>query len=474
MSRIAIMGDTHLLMSFHEKYDKFVEFSRFIEQVQADEPISIALLGDFVDKRQFLQGRLITWGEGSEYQIKIEKMIESTNINWYAMNGNHDDERVYPSIEKATPNFKVVAITKKGENGSNIEPVEIGNINAWFAPIPHDAAAQVTKEAFQELARRKSIFTKNTKPHVLFLHINMIHRGQDTGIDDDILDIVASNFDRVINAHEHVYGVHKKKKNVIYMPASFPTWVVKDRGFVKKYAFKDGTLQETSKFRNPFGYLLLDDETLEVEFKQFPPAMANVEVIYDVTSASISQVRGDWQTIAEDIHHELVASGKFNNMLILPVLTGTIEPAISFTFNNDVAAVFNAFTNIYVHAFVPDENLVQPSYSIDKLRNERLPTRETAFQNTKDQVADIVKKLGEKQIDVNPENIIDIISKIENIGTAFFIEKSKSLNAAKYIGGVIENILPELNRTFDSSIEMASIDPVLGLAMKAKSNKKGE
>ena len=302
----------------------------------------------------------------------------------------------------------------------------------------------------------------------------MIHRGQDTGIDDEILDIVASNFDLVIDAHEHVYNIHKKKKNVIFMPASFPTWVVKDRGFVKKYAFKDGTLQETSKLRNPFGYLLLDDETMAVEFQQFSPSMANVEVLYDVTGASISQVRADWRTITDNIYQELVASGKFTDLLVLPVLTGTIEPAISFTFNNDIATVFNAFTNIYVHDFVPDENLVQPSYSIDQLKNERLPTRETAFQKTKSQVADIVKKLGEKQIDVNPENIIEIISKIENLGNAFFMLKSKGLNAAKYISGVIENILPELNNTFGSSIDMAAIDPVLGLAMKAKSNKKGE
>lgn len=474
MSKIAIMGDTHLLMAFHEKYDKFAEFSRFIEQIQADEPIAIALLGDFVDKRQSLQGRLITWGEGSEYQVKIEKMIETTKIDWYAMNGNHDDERVYPSIEKATQNFKVVAITKKGESGSNIDPVEIGNINAWFAPIPHDAAAQVTKEAFQELARRRSAFTKNTKPHVLFLHINMIHRGQDTGIADEILDIIASNFDLVINAHEHMYGVHKKKKNVIYMPASFPTWVVKDRGFVKKYVFKYGALKETSKFRNPFGYLLLDDETMTVEFKQFSPVMANVEVLYDVTGATIEQIRTDWQTITVDIYQDLIDSGIFTSILVLPVLTGTIEPAISFTVNNEIASVFNAFTNIYVYAYVPDENLVQPSYSIDHLRNDRVPTKETAFQKTKSQVADIVKKLGDKQIDVDPEKIIEIISKVENLGTAFFTLKVKNTNAAKYVGGVIESILPELNSTFGSAIEISSIDTVLGLAMKAKSSKRCE
>jgi len=475
VSKIAIIGDTHLLMQFHEKYDKFAEFKQFIDQVKSAEPIAIALLGDFVDKRQSLQGRLITWGEGSEFQVKIEKMIESTNITWFAMNGNHDDERVFPSIEKGTKNFKTVAITKYGENGSNISPVEIGNVNAWFAPVPHDAPAQVTKEAFQELAKRKSAFTKNRKRHVLFLHVNMIRRGQETGIDDDILDIVASNFDKIINAHEHVYEVHRKKKNIVYMPASFPTWVVKNRGFVKKYEYKAGSLEESTKFKNPFGYLMLDDETLDVEFKEFTPTMANVEVKYDVTGVNIPQVRSDWQIIAKLVHDDLVATGILKSVLVLPVLTGTIEPAISFTINNDITTVFNGFKNIYVNPFVADENLVQPSIDIDQVKNERLPTKETAFQNTRAQVDAIVKKLREKKITVDPAKIKDIITKIEAAENTFFVEKAKNVNAAKYIGGSIENLLPELNDTFNISLDMASIDPVLTSAMKAtkaKSTKK--
>jgi len=472
MSKMAIFGDTHLLMQFHEKYDKFTEFKRFLDQVLADKPNAIALLGDFVDKRQSLQGRMITWGEGSEYQVRIERMIESTNIPWYAMNGNHDDERVYPSIEKGTRNFKVAAITKYGDNGSDVSPVQIGNINAWFAPIQSDAPAQTTKEAFQELARRKNAFTKNKLHHVLFLHINMIHRGQDTGIDDEVLDIVSSNFDIIVNAHEHLYDVHKKRKNVVFMPASFPTWVVKNRGFVKKYEYKAGKLSETAKLRIPFGYLLLDDETLGIEFKPFTPTMANVEVLYDVTGVSIQQVRTDWKNIATKVHADLVAKGEFKDILVLPVLTGVIEAAIAFTIDNDIATIFAGFKNLYVNRFSTDENFKHPVMDIDQLKHERLPTRETAFQTARAQVDVIVKKLAEKKIVVDPAKITAIITRIEVLDTIFFNEKAKGVNIAKYVGGVIESILPELNDAFGTSLETLIIDPVLTQAMKAKVSKK--
>lgn len=470
MSKIAIFGDTHLLMQFHEKYDKFVEFKRFLDQVLNDKPSAIALLGDFVDKRQSLQGRMITWGEGSDYQVKIEKMIEATNVQWYAMNGNHDDERVYPSIEKGAKNFTVAAITKFGENGSNVNPVQIGKINAWFAPVPHDAPAEVTREAFQELEGRRSTFTKNKNRHVLFLHVNMIRRGQDIGIDDEVLDIL-SHFDKVIDGHEHVYMVHKKKKFIVFMPATFPTWVVKNRGFVRKYEFKAGKLVEGEKSRNPFGYLLLDDETLEIEFKPFAPTMAHVEILYDVTGVTIPQVRADWKTIAARIHDDLVGTGQFKDILVLPVLTGTLEAAISLTFDTDVATVFNGFKNVYVSPFTSDENLKRPSFDIDKLKQDRLPTRETAFQNAKAQVTDIVKKLAEKKISVEPAKIAAIIGRIEAQEAAFFNEKTRNVNAAKYVGGVIENLITELNNTFGTTLDVSIIDPVLASAIKAKTQK---
>ena len=425
MTKVVIIADSHLVHKYHPAFDKTKEFDRFIDQVLKENPAAIIALGDVIDEKYTDQGHPISYPDGARIQFPVVDTIKRTGMDWYVLLGNHDDPAVFKIIEQATGMLKVyttdpVAMIQEKPASEQI-PLVIDQVAFWFAPLSYKWTEERKMELLRQYFEVKARY-KKAKKHVLLLHCDIIRRAPLLGFSKESLEQITKNFNVVLCGHEHEYGPVESLSTFLCVPATFPTGVKKNSNPARKYKYDDHKLEVTQDWAEPFGYLLFDTESLACDKKTFHPSACTVEVEYNVSGKDMIAIKQEWQTILSRISADAINTGQYSTVLVMPVISGTMERLMKVTVEKDLQDVGEKYEGIYV---------VEPRYGeIDVKSNsfedfERLPevSLDAVVTRTTQQTGAIQKKLKDLGIKMSQKGIIHAIQVMTNREEEFFQKK---------------------------------------------------
>lgn len=473
MGKIAVLSDPHLIHRYHKNYDKISEFKRLINLIMSYNPEKVLILGDFVDKKFVFQGHPISYIDGSKYQIPIVKIIKDTEINWYALLGNHGDKNILQSISQAADNFyymetNTTAILDNDANTDN-NLLETANALYWFANIGVNESYKEIEKKIKIFCHAVSQYPAKNKKNILLTHLDFVKKGRNTGLEDELINTISSSFDLIINGHEHVYKKKYKRENIILVPCALPAWVSLGSGSIHNFTFKDAQLITKGKRKNPHGFLLLDEESLNHEFVPFQPYSPTVEVLYDVSGKDLEQIDTEWRKIAEKVSDLLLDESNFNSIIIIPVFTGNMDQLYKIDVNRIFNVISYDFEKIFLVEF-REKALITTSLTMEKLEDEgELLNIEKVFEKTLEHIEDIKTLLTEKEIFLTNDQITSLISSIRLPDNNMFYTREKtSIN--NYIGDIINKILPKFNDFLNSDYVPIDIVNILDASSKKRVN----
>jgi len=198
--------------------------------------------------------------------------------------------------------------------------------------------------------------------------------------------------------------------------------VKKNSNPARKYEFDGNQLEVTQDWEEPFGFLILDTGTLSLEMKTFHPSACTIEIEYDISGKEMVAIKEDWRTILSAIAIDAVNSGKYSTVLVMPIISGTMERLTKVTLEADLKAVGEDFSGIYI--VEPRFGKINPiSYSIEE--DERLPelSKDAVVRRTLQQVEEIRDRLAEKDILVDKAGISKVIQVMTSGDDKFFQDK---------------------------------------------------
>ncbi len=472
MSKIAVIADTHLIHAYHPEYDKTREFAKLVEDISSHNPVAILVLGDFFDKKPTNQGHPISHVEGAKHQLPVTDIIESTNIPWYSLLGNHEDESVLKLIARTVSNFNFrLTDPKEGlkANAPDIaKPEVLDGVRFWFGDV-HEKESHRTKETkLKEYCTAAAKVSRDK--NVLLLHLDLIRRGEDVGISKELVELLSKNFDLVLNGHEHAFSSKVDGfSNVILAPASLPTWVGLREGLIEKYEFSSKGLEKSStKVREPRGYLLLDSDTLTLDFVPFHSSMPAVSVSYDVTEKDLIAIGNDWRKIAANLQQELIGTRNIESLVVIPVLTGTLGFLLPFEINSLLEEVSNEIPDIHL-VNIRTQELKTPGLDIETPDEAEILNLDGVFAKTLEQAKIVSKKLREKGIELTASHVKKLVEKMRKEDRNFFFEKG-SKTVKVYTAELINTLLPEFNEILNTEWKSADVIHIVTESFEKEGN----
>ncbi len=447
MSKIVIIADSHLIHTYHPEYDKMEEFKILVEEIRSQEPVAILVLGDFFDKKFSNQGHPISHVEGARHQLPITEIIESINVPWYSLLGNHEDKSVLKLISRTAKNFNFLLTDPKigltTEATDFEKPLIIDGVRFWFGNIQEKENHRIKELKIKEYCQAAAKVSKDC--NVMLLHIDMVRRGEDVGISKELIELLSKNFKLVLNGYEHTYS--KKVdgfNNVILVPASMPTWVGIREGLVEKYEYTNEILKKKgTKLQEPHGYLIFDTDTLKIDFIPFHSTMPAVSVLYDVSYKDMVIIENEWRKIVEDLRQQLIGMQNIKSLIIIPILTGSLGSLLPFEINSILELISNEIPDIHI-VYTRSKDLRTPSLDIEAPDETEILNLDGVFAKTLDQANVIVKRLNKIKIYFSSDQVKIIINKMRKEDNNFFFEKGAK-NIRVYAADIINVLLPIFN-----------------------------
>ncbi len=450
MNKIAIIADSHLIHIYHPEYDKMEEFKRLVEDIRSQEPIAILVLGDFFDKKFSNQGHPISHVEGAKHQLPITEIIESINVPWYSLLGNHEDESVLKLISRTAKNFNFLLTDPKigltAEATEFEKPLVIDGVRFWFGNIQEKENHRTKELKIKEYCQAASKVAKDK--NVMLLHMDMVRRGENVGISKELVELLSKNFNLVLNGHEHTYSTKVDGfNNIILVPASLPTWIGIREGLIEKYEYVDKKLKKkNTKLKEPRGYLLLDTDSLKIDFIPFHSTMPAVSILYDVTDKDFVIIGNEWRKIAENLKQQLIGKQNIESLIIIPILTGNLGSLLPFEINSNLEMISNEIPNIHI-VDIRKKDLKTPSLDIEAPDETEILNLDGVFTRTLDQAEEIVNKLKTMKISLSSNQVKQILSKMRKEDNDFFFEKGEkgTKNIKEYAAEIVNVLLPDFN-----------------------------
>ncbi len=447
MSKIAIIADSHLIHTYHPEYDKMEEFKRFVEDIRSQEPMAILVLGDFFDKKFSNQGHPISHVEGARHQLPITEIIESINIPWYSLLGNHEDKSVLKLISRTAKNFNFLLTDP--QNGLKTEtkefekPLIIDGVRFWFGNIQEKESHRIKELKIKEYCQAAAKVAKDK--NVMLLHMDMVRRGEDVGISKELVELLSKNFNLVLNGHEHTYSTKVDGfNNVILVPASMPTWIGIREGLIEKYEYVDKKLKKKStKLKEPHGYLLLDTDSLKIDFIPFHSTMPAVSLLYDVSDKDLVIIENEWRKIVEGLKQQIIGKQNIKSIIVIPILTGNLGALLPFEINSMLEVISNEVPDVYI-VDIRKKDLRIPSLDIETPDETEILNLDGVFTRTLDQAEEIVDRLKTMKISLSSNQVKQILNKMRKEDIDFFYEKGTK-NIKEYTAEIVNVLLPEFN-----------------------------
>ncbi len=450
MSKIAIIADSHLIHTYHPEYDKIEEFKRFVEDLRSQEPIAILVLGDFFDKKFTNQGHPISHVEGARHQLPITEIIESINIPWFSLLGNHEDKSVLKLISRTVKNFKFLLTDPKigltAEATEFEKPLIIDGVRFWFGNIQEKENHRTKELKIKEYCQAASKVARDK--NIMLLHMDMVRRGEDVGISKELVELLSKSFNLVLNGHEHTYSTKVDGfNNIILVPASLPTWIGIREGLIEKYEYVDKKLKKKStKLKEPRGYLLLDTDSLKIEFIPFHSSMPAISLLYDVNDKDLVIIENEWRKIVESLKQQIIGKRNIKSLIVIPILTGNLGALLPSDVNSILEVISNEVTDVHI-VDIRKKDLKMPSLDIEAPHETEILNLDGVFTKTLDQAEEIVNKFKTMKISLSSNQVKQILNKMRKEDKNFFFEKGEkgTKNIKEYTAEIVNVLLPDFN-----------------------------
>lgn len=459
MSKIAIIADSHLIHAYHPAYDKMEEFRRLVEDISTKEPEAILVLGDLFDKKFTNQGHPISHVEGAKHQLPMAEIIESIEVPWYSLLGNHEDKAVLKLMSRTAKNFHFLITDPI--NGLTAEatefekPLIIDGVRFWFGNIQEKENHRTKELKIKEYCQVAAKVAKDR--NVLLLHMDMVRRGDNVGINKELVELLSKNFSLVLNGHEHTYSTNVDGfTNVILVPPSMPTWVGIREGLIEKYEYVDRKVERKStKIKQPHGYLLLDTESLKIDFIPFHSTMPAISLLYDVSDKDLVIIENEWRKIVEVLKHQLIGNYGIKALIVIPILTGNLGSLLPFEINTMLEVISNEVPSVHIVG-IRKKDLKTPSLDIEAPDGAEILNLDGVFARTLDQAEEIVERLDQMKISLTSDQVKKIINKMRKEDLDFFFEKgTKTIKV--YVTDIVNVLLPEFNEIFEKDWKNSDI-----------------
>ena len=229
-----------------------------------------------------------------------------------------------------------------------------------------------------------------------------------------------------------------------------PTWIGLREGVIQKFEYVSGEVKKIgNQVKKPHGYLLLDTDSLQIDFIPFYAKMPTVSVLYDVSKKDFVIIENDWRKIVENLKDQTIGKNEIESLIIIPILTGNLGSLLPFEINSMLELISNETQNIHI-VEIRKKDLRTPSLDIETPEETEILNLDGVFARTLEQADKIVEKLKTMKISLSSEQVRKIIHKMRKEDQNFFFEKG-SKNIKTYTAEIINIILPEFNEILDKN-----------------------
>ena len=121
---------------------------------------------------------------------------------------------------------------------------------------------------------------------------------------------------------------------------------------------------KSTKLKEPRGYLLLDTDSLKIDFIPFHSTMPAVSLLYNVTDKDLVIIENDWRKVVEDLKQQLIGKQNIKSFIIIPILTGNLGALLPFEINSILEVISNDVPEVHIVNIRP-KDLKTPSLDIE-------------------------------------------------------------------------------------------------------------
>ncbi|MFW9877508.1 MAG: metallophosphoesterase family protein [Candidatus Thorarchaeota archaeon] len=465
IQKVAIIADIHYNYEYNENYDKSSEILRAIKQIMKNSPDVIFVLGDLFDYRRADSGGPLSIEQGDKKRNPLVKIINDTKIPWFIILGNHEKYDTLEAFEIMCSKLKFLFTLpklkpKKMDTGRNY-PIELESLILWGSSIQEKGNRTKNKELILREYCKTARNITTGKKKILLTHLNMI-KTKGPGIEEEILKDLNESFDLVLNGHEHTWAKSgiSNYSNLIQIPALLPWHVRKGIGFIQKLNFNDGILKETSKLRFPNGFVLLDVNSLNLNYIPFYANIPHIQIHYDITGKDSEQIANDWAEISQQVAEMYIGKNKIQKIIIKPVIEGVLKNIVFYHINAILKNINNDFPDVIFSPIATGDSFEKAKIVGESdLKHPELKW-ESILSKIIENSDNILTILEDEDIHFTNKNVKIILEKLKK--EEKILTRGNSLYSTA--GSFITSFLDILNDEFNTSIEKHEIESILSEA----------
>lgn len=328
-----MVSDAHLFQTFSEAYDSVADFKRAIVQVAKDaNPDAIFLAGDMFDYKK-TETMYVRHYEGEGYMMRVREVLKEFGKPIYAIRGNHDKAEILKGLSQTVPNFHY--------KGNCIEP--IGDMGICFMDSYYETGGiyeSTTIDAMKSFLQESATKLRGQSTKKLLLCHETLEP-YENAIPQDVVRIMMSDFSLVLNGHMHFWNPRTyASSSMVCLPSLLPSKIEKGKYAMERCHWSSSeTNYEITKLESPFGYTILDTDTLKVDAHPFEPSKRIIEVVIGTTGLSLEEARKRYRLILTGLQNR----NDKNSLIVLPCLEGAVSFAPVY-----LNSVKNGFPELFV------------------------------------------------------------------------------------------------------------------------------
>ncbi len=410
--KIAIISDAHLFQTFRGNYDSVRDFGVALDEIRAKvNPDILFLAGDMFDAKK-TDTLYVRHYEGEGLMIKIRETIRKFGKPVYAIRGNHDKEEILAGLDQTVENFDYIR-----DNAKNFGDFSVFFMDSCYETGGYGPDTVQRMETLLKQAVSKMKPWKNTS--ILVCHETFAPYPE--SIPDQIVRLLKRGFDFVFNGHMHLWNRNTyDTESIVLLPSLLPSRIVKGKYATELYEWRTKESMFGKRvMRPPFGYVVLDTQSKQVELHPFGPSKKIVEAELDGTGLSLEEARRRYVVMLKEIDGRVDK----RELIILPGLRGEVTFLPIY-----MESVRDGFPDLDIEEIRSDRAILKsglqpqaisaPTLSIDQLS-----------QKLAQEIPELADELRSRGITVSEKSLRDVLRKLldeEMIGRALLVPQTRN------------------------------------------------
>ncbi len=391
MSKIAVISDAHLFQTFVEKYDSVKDLEKVIEEIKTKNPDVLFLAGDMFDYKKTETAYLRHY-EGENYMMKIREIIKNLGIPVYAIKGNHDKEEILKGLEQTVENFHY-----QKNDVKKFDDCSVCFMDSFYETGGYGKYTVNSMESFLTKSISKLKEWNNTS--ILLCHETF--DPYDSAIPIEIIEMMKKKFDLILNGHMHLWKPKTyNSTKIVCLPSLLPSKIVKGKYSMEQYVWyvKDSTFEKI-ELGSPFGYVILDTQSKNIELHEFIPSKRIVQITLEISSLSLEESRKRFRKILSKIDERTDK----DDLIVLPELKG--ESSFSPLYIDSIKEDFPA---LHIESVRYKETTLKTSFE-SKAVSAPILTIDQLFEEMCKEIPKIREEIKAKGVEIQEKTLTKLL-----------------------------------------------------------------